>query len=143
MFRLSLSGARTVLPMGVAPEIKLNCLQLRLNSNFPQSKSPLPMGVKKRLDLLESRLALFDLLCTQPCWLTCGTRMSLECSLSLTAYLMESTNISSICSTERPTVLLDLYGAAPEWFECDLRFSSEACVARAPECVGWRPRIFG
>ena len=70
MFRLSLSGARTVLPMGVAPEIKLNCLQLRLNSNFPQSKSPLPMGVKKRLDLLESRLALCDLLCTQPCWLT-------------------------------------------------------------------------
>ena len=63
---LSHSGARTALPMGVAPEIKLNCLQLRLNSIFLQSKSPLPMGVKKGLELLESRLALRDLLCIRP-----------------------------------------------------------------------------
>ena len=67
---LSHSGARTALPMGVALEIKLNCLQLRLNSIFLQSKSPLPMGVKKGLDLLESRLALRDLLCIRPVWLT-------------------------------------------------------------------------
>ena len=64
------SGARTALPMGVAPEIKLNCLQLRLNSIFLQSKSPLPMGVKKELNMLESRLALHDLLCIRPVWLT-------------------------------------------------------------------------
>ena len=68
-FVLSHSGARTALPMGVAPEIKLNCLQLRLNSIFLQSKSLLPMGVKKGLDL-ESRLALCDLLCIRPVWLT-------------------------------------------------------------------------
>ena len=67
---LSHSGARTALPMGVAPEIKLNCLQLRLNSIFLQSKSLLPMGVKKRLKLSESQLALLDLLCTRPVWLT-------------------------------------------------------------------------
>ena len=66
------SGARTALPMGVAPEVKLNCLQLRLNSIFLQSKSPLPMGVKKGLDLMESQLALRDLLCIRPVWLTAG-----------------------------------------------------------------------
>ena len=57
------SGARTALPMGVAPEIKLNCLQLRLNSIFFSRKARSRLGVKKRLDLLESRLALCDLLC--------------------------------------------------------------------------------
>ena len=62
-------GGTTALPMGVAPEIKLNCLQLRLNSIFLQSKSLLPMGVKRGLDL-ELRLALCDLLCIQPVWLT-------------------------------------------------------------------------
>ena len=67
---LSHSGAQTALPMGVAPEIKLNCSQLRLNSIFLQLKSPLPMGVKKRLKLSESQLALLDLLCTRPVWLT-------------------------------------------------------------------------
>ena len=69
-FVLSHSGARIALPMGVAPEIKLNCLQLRLNSIFLQSKSPLPMGVKKELNMLESRLASRDLLCIRPVWLT-------------------------------------------------------------------------
>ena len=67
---LSHSGARTALPMGVAPEIKLNCLQLRLNSIFLQSKSPLPMGVMKGLELMESQLASLDLLYIRPVWLT-------------------------------------------------------------------------
>ena len=57
--------------------------------------------------------------------------MSFECSLSLTAYLWNSNEIQMliqpdgllggldkhieyICSAERPTALLDLYGAAPE-----------------------------
>ena len=55
---LSHLGARTALPMGVAPEIKLNCLQLRLNSILLQSNSPLPMGVTKGLDFVFGRSGL-------------------------------------------------------------------------------------
>ena len=72
--------------MGVAPEIKLNCLQLRLNSIFLQSKSPLLMGVK-RLKLSESQLALFDLLCTRPVWLTA---LSFTQLMELTEFLFHS-----------------------------------------------------
>ena len=39
---LSHSGARTALPMVVAPEIKLNCLQLRLNLIIFSVEKPAP-----------------------------------------------------------------------------------------------------
>ena len=80
----------TALPMGVAPEIKLNCLQLRLNSIFLQSKSLLPMGVKKRLKLSESQLALLDLLCTRPVWLT---DLSFAQLVDLTVFLFHSNGL--------------------------------------------------
>ena len=87
---LSHSGARTALPMGLAPEIKLNCLQFRLNSIFLQSKSPLPMGVQKRLKLTESQLASRDLLCTQPVWLT---DLSFAQLMELTELLLHSNRL--------------------------------------------------
>ena len=44
---LSHSGVRIALPMGVAPEIKLNCLQLRLNSIVSSVEKPAPDGSKE------------------------------------------------------------------------------------------------
>ena len=44
---LRYSGARTALPMGVAPEIKLNCLKLRLNSIVSSVEKPAPDGSKE------------------------------------------------------------------------------------------------
>ena len=34
------------------------------------ARTALPMGVKKGLELMESQLALLDLLCVRPVWLT-------------------------------------------------------------------------
>ena len=85
---LSHSGARTALPMGVAPEIKLNCLQLRLNSIFPSVEKPAPNGSKKkRLKISESQLALLNLLCTRPVWLT---DLSFAQLVELTVLLLHS-----------------------------------------------------
>ena len=72
------------------------------------------MGVKKRLKLTESQLALLDLLCTRPVWLTA---LSFAQLLELTVFLLHSNGLVESTQPLGLTVSL-LY--SNEFFGCSL-----------------------